>query len=133
MPVEKVREVAFEIGMVGRNGLDYASPDKKYALKSLPDEQFSGLRLMCLMFAGFKRIAPEHDLRMDLNEPFLTALEMFQQGEFGVVNHYPAGMQKMSKILVGLADKMLAHSSEKMSVERQHRGMGARTDEHSRP
>lgn len=77
---DNVREVAFEIGMVGRNGLDYASPDKKYTLKSLPDEPFSGLHLMCLMFAGFKRIAPEHDLHMDLNEPFLTALEMFENG-----------------------------------------------------
>ena len=83
MPVEKVKEIAFEIGMVGRNGLDYASPDKKYTLKSLPDEQFSGLHLMCLMFAGFKRIAPEHDLHMDLEDPFLEALEMFQKGESG--------------------------------------------------
>jgi hypothetical protein len=83
MPVDKVKEVAFEIGMVGRNGLDYASPDKKYTLKSLPGEQFSGLHLMCLMFAGFKRIAPEHDLRMDLEDPFLEALEMFQKGEAG--------------------------------------------------
>jgi hypothetical protein len=39
---------------------------------------------MCLMFAGFKRIAPEHDLHMDLHEPFLTALEMFQKGEPGL-------------------------------------------------
>jgi hypothetical protein len=38
---------------------------------------------MCLMYAGFKRIAPEHDLHMDLNEPFLTALEMFEKGEIG--------------------------------------------------
>jgi hypothetical protein len=83
VPVEKVREISFEIGMVGRNGLDYASLDKKYTLKSLPDEQFSGLHLMCLMYAGFKRIAPEHDLHMDLSEPFLTALEMFENGEFG--------------------------------------------------
>ncbi len=53
--------------MVGRNGLDYASPYQKYTLKSLPDEKFSGLHLMCLMYAGFKRIAPDHDLHMDLN------------------------------------------------------------------
>jgi hypothetical protein len=38
---------------------------------------------MCLMYAGFKRIAPEHDLQMDLDEPFLAALEMFQKGETG--------------------------------------------------
>ncbi len=83
LTVEKIREIAFEIGMIGQNGLDYASPDHKYVLKSLPDEKFSGLHLMCLMFAGFKRIAPEHDLHMDLEEPFLTALEMFQHGAKG--------------------------------------------------
>ena len=52
-------------------------------MKSLPDEKITGLHLMCLMFAGFKRIAPEHDLHMDLNESFLTALEMFQHGKTG--------------------------------------------------
>ena len=83
LSVETIREVALEIGLVGRNGLDYASPDAKYVLKSLPGENFTGLHLMCLMYAGFKRIAPEHDLQMDLHEPFLTALEMFQKGEEG--------------------------------------------------
>lgn len=81
LPVEKIQEIALEIGMVGRNGLDYASPDQKYTLKSLPGERFSGLNMMCLMYAGFKRIAPEHDLQMNLEEPFLIALEMFQAGE----------------------------------------------------
>ena len=79
--MEQVREIALEIGLVGSNGLDYASPDQKYTLKSLPGEKFSGLNLMCLMYAGFKRIAPEHDLKMDLHEPFLVALDMFQSGE----------------------------------------------------
>jgi hypothetical protein len=83
MPVEQIREIAMEIGLAGRNGLNYASPDQNYTLKSLPGEKFSGLHLMCLMYAGFKRIAPEHDLQMDLNEPFLSALEMFQKGETG--------------------------------------------------
>jgi hypothetical protein len=81
--VEKVREIAYEIGLLGRDGLDYASPDQKYTLKSLPGEEFSGLNLMCLMYAGFKRIAPEHDLQMDLHEPFLIALEMYQKGDEG--------------------------------------------------
>ncbi len=83
LPVEKVRKIAFEAASVGRHGLDYASPEPKYTLKSLPDEQFTGLQMMCLMYAGFKRIAPEHDLGMDLNDPFLTALELFQTGESG--------------------------------------------------
>jgi hypothetical protein len=77
MDVEQVRAIAFEIGMLGRSGLDYASPEKKYTLRSIPGETFSGLQLMCLMHAGFKRIAPDMDSGMDLNEPFLQALELF--------------------------------------------------------
>jgi len=77
MDVEQVRAIAVEIGMLGRTGLDYASPDKKYTLRTIPGETFSGLQLMCLMHAGFKRIAPELDSGMDLEEPFLTALELF--------------------------------------------------------
>ena len=83
LPVEKVREVAFETALVGRGGLDYASSEKKYRLKSLPDEEFSGLQIMCLMFAGFKRIAPEQDVGMDLEEPFLLALQMFDAKKGG--------------------------------------------------
>jgi len=74
---EQVRQIAFEIGTVGRNGLDYASPEPKYRLQTLPGESFTGLQLMCLMFAGFKKIAPDHDLGMNLEEPFLQALELF--------------------------------------------------------
>jgi len=83
LPVERVREIAFEIGIVGQGGLDYADPEPKYTLHSLPGEKFSGLQLMCLMFAGFKRIAPEQDTGMDLNEPFLTALELLNRKTSG--------------------------------------------------
>lgn len=79
MPVEKVREIAFEVAQLGRNGLSYTDAEKKYRLDSLPGEEFSGLQLMCLMFAGFKRIAPDQDVGMDLNEPFLTALQLFNE------------------------------------------------------
>jgi hypothetical protein len=78
---EQVRDVAFEIALLGRNGLDYASPDEKYELRALPDRKFSGLHLMCLMYAGFKRVAPEHEVQMDLNDSFLTALEMHKNGK----------------------------------------------------
>ncbi len=53
---------------------------KEYRLATLPDKVFSGLQLMCLMFVGFKRFAPELDSGMDLDEPFSAALEMFQAG-----------------------------------------------------
>ena len=79
LPAEKVRDIAFEIALLGQRGLDYASPEKKYTLRSIPGESFSGLQLMCLMHAGFQQIAPEHDTGMDLEEPFLTALSIFNE------------------------------------------------------
>ena len=40
-------------------------------------KSFSGLQLMCLMYAGFKRIAPDQDTGMDFNKSLTTALELF--------------------------------------------------------
>ena len=73
----RVMEITFEIAKLGESGLDYASTEKKYHLASCPGESFSGHQLMCLMFAGFKRIAPDQDTGMDLNEPWISALELF--------------------------------------------------------
>lgn len=72
---------AFEVAMPGREGLDDASAAKNYRLRALPGEAFSGLELMCLMHAGCKRLAPGDDTGMNLDEPFLAALELFQNGE----------------------------------------------------
>ena len=77
----RVGEITFEVARLGESGLDYANPEKKYTLSAYPGESFSGLQLMCLMYAGFKRIAPEQDTGMDLNEPWITALGLFNAGE----------------------------------------------------
>ena len=77
LTAEGVRAIAFEIGLLGQSGLDYADAEKKYTLKSIPGEKFSGLHLMCLMYAGFKRIAPEADQGMDLEDAYLQALGIF--------------------------------------------------------
>jgi tetratricopeptide (TPR) repeat protein len=81
MTPEDIRNVAFEIALLGRAGLDYSDPAEKYELRTIPNRKFSGLHLMCLMYAGFKRVAPEEDAGMDLNEPFLTALQLHESGE----------------------------------------------------
>src|SRR5450756_1029673 len=49
LPASKVKQVAFEVAVMGMSGLDYASSEKKYHLNALPGESFSGLDLMCLM------------------------------------------------------------------------------------
>ena len=76
MDDSRVREIAFEIALLGRSGLDYASSEQKYGLQSLPGEQFSGLQLMCLMYVGFKRVDPTVDTGMGLDEAYETALAM---------------------------------------------------------
>jgi len=80
MTPDEIRNVALEIALIGRAGLDYASPEEKYELRAIPNRKFSGLHLMCLMYAGFKRTSPEHDLGMDLNDPFLTAIQLHERG-----------------------------------------------------
>ena len=85
LPDEDVRTIALEVALAGREGLDYASPEKKYRVRALPGETFSGLEMMCLMHAGFKRLAPGEDTGMNLDEPFLTALELFNGRQEGTV------------------------------------------------
>ncbi len=80
MQVEEIKKIVGETTIVGQEGLDYTDPKKEYRLATQPDKVFSGLQLMCLMFVGFKRFAPELDSGMDLDEPFSAALEMFQSG-----------------------------------------------------
>ena len=48
-------------------------------LSFLIGRDFLSLPLICVMFAGFKRVAPEHAVGMELEEPFLTALELFNE------------------------------------------------------
>jgi tetratricopeptide (TPR) repeat protein len=81
LDARRVAEITFEVARLGENGLDYSSPEPKYRLTAYPEELFSGLQLMCLMYAGFKRIAPDQDTGMDLNEPWVAALELFNAGK----------------------------------------------------
>ena len=77
---EEVKTVAVEIALMGQEGIDYASPDALYSLKSIPETKFSGLQLMCLMYAGFKQISPEMDAGIDLGNEYQQALALFRKG-----------------------------------------------------
>ncbi len=77
---EEVKQITLEAALLGREGLDYAGAEKRYALRVLPGETFTGLELMCLLHAGCKQLSPEEDTGMNLDEPFLTALELFNEG-----------------------------------------------------
>jgi hypothetical protein len=73
----KIRAVLTEIVVIGMQGLDYASSEKKYELKTLPSEHFSGLELMCLMYAAGQRMMPGESVGMDLNDEYLKALQLY--------------------------------------------------------
>ena len=64
----------FQVG----NGLNYTDSDKVYTLKSAPGETFTGLGLMCLMYAGIQRLAPAGaDVGMDMHDEFAMALSLY--------------------------------------------------------
>ena len=72
MSPSDVQRVAFEVAMLGTKGLNVNNPDQKYRLKSLPGS-FSGLHLVCLMYVGFKIVAPEQDIGFDLSKEYSAA------------------------------------------------------------
>jgi Tfp pilus assembly protein PilF len=78
MPLDDVREIALEIGMVGIDGIDYASSEAKYTLRSLPGERFTGLHMLAMMYVGFKKIDPQLNASIDLKDAYETALTMYQ-------------------------------------------------------
>jgi hypothetical protein len=56
--LQEIQEITFEIGMQGKYGLDINDPQESHVLRTLPGRTFSALQLICIMYAGFKRIEP---------------------------------------------------------------------------
>ena len=75
MTREEVQRIAFEIAVFGQRGLDTNDSAQKYHLRSLPG-QYSGLHLVCLMYAGFKILTPEADMGFDLSKEYEVAKSM---------------------------------------------------------
>ncbi len=79
MERQQVQAVAFEIGMLGQRGLNVNNPESKYQLRAISGT-YSGLNLVCMMFVGFKQIAPDKDIGFDLAEEYAIANQMFEKG-----------------------------------------------------
>jgi len=71
-PRAEVQRIAYEVAKLGMKGLDVNSSAQKYRLKNLPGG-FSGLHLVCLMYVGFKIVAPEKDIGFDLSKEYAAA------------------------------------------------------------
>ncbi len=49
-------------------GLNINDPQESHVLRALPGRVFSALELLCIMYAGFKRIEPGMDIGVELCE-----------------------------------------------------------------
>jgi tetratricopeptide (TPR) repeat protein len=80
LPRATVLAIVSEIALKGRGGIDYANSDKQYQIDSLPGELFTGLQLLCLMYAGFKQIEPTLDTGLDFHKAYAMALALHNGG-----------------------------------------------------
>jgi len=72
---QQVKDISFEIGLLGRQGFEINDPTKKFTLRTLPGE-FTALQLVSIMYAGFKQFEPILDIGMDFSEEYDLALKM---------------------------------------------------------
>lgn len=80
MNLEKVKQVGFEVALIGMNGIKVNNPEEKYNLKSLPGE-FSGLHLLCLEYVAFQKFAPEQNIGFDLSKEYQIAHQLFKKSK----------------------------------------------------
>ena len=75
---EEVKKIAFEIAMVGQNGI---SPERKsgYSLKSIPEKDFGGYELLAYYYVSWAQAVPEmlEQLGLPFDNAYAMALQMF--------------------------------------------------------
>ncbi|MBX7245322.1 MAG: hypothetical protein K1X53_07470 [Candidatus Sumerlaeaceae bacterium] len=74
MTPEDVKRVASEISIIGMNGITFTDPDKRFTLRTLPGEEFTGLQLLAMMFVGWKQVEPTLNTGLDFEQAFQAAL-----------------------------------------------------------
>ena len=72
LPQSEVQAIVLEIALLGQRGLEVNDPTSKYTLRSVPG-RFSGLQLVAMMYVGFQRFAPGHDVGFDLAREYAAA------------------------------------------------------------
>ena len=76
MPVEEIKKTAFEIAMMGAQGID--TKIDNYIVGSFPNKRFSGYQLLAYYFVSWKLGIPEHagELGLDYEKEFGMAIKM---------------------------------------------------------
>jgi len=76
----QVQEVAFEIGMLGRSGINPDDRDRKFKLASVPGRTFTSLQMLAWMYTSFRELDPSLDTGLDFSQEWQMARTMFDQG-----------------------------------------------------
>jgi tetratricopeptide (TPR) repeat protein len=72
---EEIQTISFDIALKGREGFDINNPDNKYRISSLEGE-YTGLQLVCFMYAGFQVIDSSLDIGVDLSKEYQFAKKL---------------------------------------------------------
>lgn len=81
MSLDEIQKIGFEIALLGAEGIDYTNANKRYNLRNLPAEQFTGLQLMTLMYVAWQKFAPVKDIGINFYEEYKTALQLYESGK----------------------------------------------------
>ncbi|QBN20557.1 hypothetical protein E1750_01975 [Flavobacterium nackdongense] len=76
MPMETIKKIAFEIAMIGQQGIDVTIDN--YIVGSIPNKRFSGYQLLSFYYVSWALAVPEHvgELGLDYEEEFEMAVKM---------------------------------------------------------
>ena len=75
---KEVQRILYEVGTIGNKGFDINDSTQKYELQSMPGK-FSGMQMVCIMYVGFRRIAPELASTFDLSTEYAVAMGQFEK------------------------------------------------------
>ena len=75
MSRQEVQKIGTEVATLGTDGFDVNDSSQKYQLRSMPG-RFSGLHMVCLMYAAFKILNPSADIGFDLAKEYALANDM---------------------------------------------------------
>jgi len=70
MELSETRRLVLKSVYWASRGSTQVNPDKKYALKSIPGKEFTGLQLLAYMYAAFQVIDPFLDTSLDFKKEY---------------------------------------------------------------
>jgi len=81
MSPDKIKEIGFEIGLLGQQGIDHENMEQRYYLKSIPDKEFTGLQILSYMYVAFQFIDSKLEMGLNFKKEFEAAKELFEGGK----------------------------------------------------